>query len=62
MSFLTKLRDFLGLGKKRSKSLRAPEKSKPPDDSEGSAGVSAKLHPLPPTLLGAAARPFPPED
>ena len=60
MSFITKLREFFGI--RPRKKATAPKKQKPPDDTEGSAGVTAKLHPLPPTLSGANARAFPPKD
>jgi hypothetical protein len=68
MSFITKLREFLGIRprKKTARRSRRPnlgsDKPNPPDDTEGSAGVTAKLQPLPPTLSGANARAFPPED
>jgi len=64
MSLLTKLLERLGITRKtrmRPAPKFAPGR-KPPDDTEGSAGVTAKLHPLPPTLSGANARAFPPED
>ncbi len=61
MSFLTKLREFFGIGKRKSPTAGLG-KQKPPDDTEGSAGVAAKLRPMPPTLSGANARAFPPED
>ncbi len=58
-----KVREFFKIGKRRKTApRRSPAKQKPPDDTEGSAGVGAKLRPMPPTLSGAAARAFPPED
>ncbi|HET9392466.1 MAG TPA: hypothetical protein VFO29_02915 [Candidatus Rubrimentiphilum sp.] len=59
MSLLTKLRELLGIGRKKpGRVLRKPQ---PPDDAQGSAGVPAKIPPRVPTLSGANALPFPPE-
>lgn len=50
-----------------ARSRRGPRQpARPPGDEDennlGGAGVGAKLPPTVPTLSGAAAKPFPPED